>query len=170
MWRAPVKNNICIYCSQYTSFLGPWKIAQVIPMTKEKSPGQHHGIFIVRDLTTEQILKVCNCHGEFQQILWIQDPHYPIETTDTTRIKLVINKQGLMKGTIDSTCQTTIINLINHLLQFILQDLSAMLIHLANIQSRSLDSMVANQKINKISTMSWPGPTRTKQMVLCLLQ
>ena len=61
-----------------------------------------------------------------------------------------VNKQGLTRGTTESTCQTTIIN---HLpppsISVAGPDLSATLIDLANIQSRSLDIMVANQKSQK---------------------
>ena len=65
--------------------------------------------------------------------------HCLTETTDMNRIGPDINKQGLTKCTTDNTHQMTIIS---HLLHFLLQDL----INLANIQSRSLDFMVANLK------------------------
>ena len=46
----------------------PWETAPVSPTTTEKSLGLHHGIFTVKDLTMEQILKIWDCHKEFQQI------------------------------------------------------------------------------------------------------
>ena len=103
----------------------PQEIAPVGPMTTEKSPGQHHRIFTVRDPTTEQTLNIQDYHEEIQEILQIQDRHIQMhhcltETTDMNRIGPDINKQGLMKGTTDSIHQITIIS---HLLQFLLQDL-----------------------------------------------
>ena len=60
------------------------------------------------------------------------------------RIGSDINKQGLMKGTTDSSHQITIIS--HPPVSVAGPDLSAILIVLANIQSRSLDLMVENQK------------------------
>ena len=67
------------------------------------------------------------------------------ETIDMTRVELDIKRSDLMRDTTNSTLQITIIIHISHPLQFLLQDLISV-INLANIQSRSLDIMVANQK------------------------
>ena len=102
----------------------PQKIAPVSPMTTEKSPGQHHGIFTVRDPTTEQTPNIWDYHEETQEILQIQDrhiqTHHCLTETEMNRLGPDINKQGLMKGTTDNIHQITIIS---HLLQFLLQDL-----------------------------------------------
>ena len=47
----------------------PQEIAPVGPTTREKSPGQHHGIFTVKDPTTEQTLNIQDHHKEIQEIL-----------------------------------------------------------------------------------------------------
>ena len=84
-------------------------------MTTEKSPDQHHGIFTVRDPTTEKTLNIQDYHKEIQEILQIQDRHIKthhclIETTDMNRIGPDIKKQGLTKGITDNVHQITIIS------------------------------------------------------------
>ena len=67
-----------------------------------------------------------------------------LRTIDTMKIGVVINTPGLMKDIIDIIHQITIIHQPSPIGPIPGQDLSTTLIDLANIQSRSLESMVAN--------------------------
>ena len=116
-----------------TTHLGTVPVGQMIT---ERNLGQHPGIS-----------KIMNPGRKAR--LCIQDNRktiFHLRITGLTKIEVVINKQDLMKGSIGNTHLITTAT--SHLLlgSIPVQDLSATLIDLANIQSGSLEIMVANQR------------------------
>ena len=138
MCRAPVRINICIYCSstQHSSGNGtiqpndnreeprsaPWDLHSQGTLLQSR-----HQIFRTTMRKSRKFYQIQDRH--------IQVHHCLTETTDMNMIGPDVNKQGLTKGTTGSIHQIIIIN---HLLHVSVAgpDLSATLIDLANIQSR----------------------------------
>ena len=140
MCCTPVKqsknNNICIYCGS--------KNHTFSNCTNRPNDNKEEPSSTPRDIQSHGFKNTGNIANAGQQVnrFPYQDYRYDM------KIGMVINKSGLTKDIIiiDIIHQITIIHQPSPLGSIPGQDLSSTLIDLANIRSRSLEIMVANQK------------------------
>ena len=157
--------GVIIFVYTVVAYTTPHVIASASLKTKGRNPGQHQGISIVMDHTTEQIPKIWEFHKEIHRILHIPEKQ-PLKIQEITpqldnRYTQVVlfpyrdynYRDGLQQNRFDKRYNKQYSPNYNHythqpspLVSIAGPDLNDTLIYLANIQSRSLDLMVAYQK------------------------